>query len=169
MKYLLNEQINKFNSLIDYLINGFTKYNLDEYALLFLAKRTKRFMTFTHVIILHILFRILKTFGGAKNIFDKYILDTNVLVDDAFKQIEDSLNNILSNKMGVNNQDDIDNIISNLKFIKEIITNLAGIALSVLKFQSNIINEKEFREEYRKFKEKFEKDKNNFPVDANLE
>lgn len=162
MKYILNEELKKFNSFIDYLINEFTKYNLDEHALLFLAKRTRRFMTFTHVIILHVLFKILGTFGSAKHLFDKYILDTNELVDDAFKQIEDSLNNILSNKMGMNNQDDIDNILSNLKFIKEIITNLAEIALAVLKYQSNVINEKQFREEYRKFKEKFEKDKNNF-------
>lgn len=162
MKYILNEELKKFNSFIDYLINEFTKYNLDEHALLFLAKRTRRFMTFTHVIILHVLFKILGTFNSAKHLFDKYILDTNELVDDAFKQIEDSLNNILSNKMGMNNQDDIDNILSNLKFIKEIITNLAEIALAVLKYQSNVINEKQFREEYRKFKEKFEKDKNNF-------
>ena len=169
MKYLINEELSKFNGTIDYLINAFTKYNLDEHALLFLAKRTKRFMTFTHVIVLHILFRVLKTFSGAKNIFDKYILDTNQMVDDAFKQIEDSLNNILSNKMGISNQDDIDNIISNLKFIKKIITNLTEMALSVLKYQSNVINEDEFREEYRKFKEKFENDKNEFSTEVQHE
>lgn len=166
MKDLINNELGKFNSFIDYLIKGFTKYNLDEHVLLFLAKRTKKFMTFTHVIILNILFRVLETFSGAKNIFDKYILDTNVLVDDAFKQIEDSLHNILTNKMGVSNKEDVDNIVSNLNFVRTLVTHLAEIAINVLKFQSNMINEKEFRDEYRKFKEKFENDKKEFEENA---
>lgn len=161
MKNLSNE-IGRFNSFIDYLIKGFTKYNLDEHALIYLVKRTRKFMTFTHIIILNILFRVLETFGGAKNIFDTYIIDTNELVDDAFKEMEVSLNNILTKKMGVSKQEDIDNIVLNLNFIRSLITNLAEIALSVLKFQSNAINEDEFREEYRKFKEKFDKDKNDY-------
>lgn len=162
---ILKDQLSVFNNLIDYLIKGFTKYNLDEFALIFLAKRTKGLMTFTHIAILNTLFKILKTFGGVKNIFDKYIFDTNEIIDNIFKQIENSLNNILSQKAGIDNQEDIDNIVSNLKFVKKIILNLAQIAVSVLKYQSNVINEDEFKEEYRKFKEQFDKDKKTFEVE----
>ena len=145
---LFKEQLEKFNGFIDYLINGFTKYNLDEHTLIFLAKRTKKFMSFTHIVILHFIFKILGTFSSAKNIFDKYILDTNEIIDNIFKQMEISLNNILTQKVGMDNQDDVDNIVLNLKFLRKIIT--------------NTINEQEFKEEYRKFKEKFEKDKTSF-------
>lgn len=162
---LINKQLIRFDNLIDFLIKGFTKYNLDEHTIIFLAKRTKIFMTFTNRVILNILFKILKRFTGAKNLFDKYIIDTNLIVENIFRQIEISLNNILTNKVGINDQEEVDNIISNLNFLKNIIMNLGEMALSVLKYQSNAINEKEFKEEYRKFKEKFEKDKKTFEYD----
>lgn len=161
---LFKEQLEKFNGFIDYLINGFTKYNLDEHTLIFLAKRTKKFMSFTHIVILHFIFKILGTFSVAKNIFDKYILDTNEIIENIFKQMEISLNNILTQKVGMDNQDDVDNIVLNLKFLRKIITNLGEMAISVLKYQSNTITEQEFKEEYRKFKEKFEKDKKSFVI-----
>ena len=99
-----------------------------------------------------------------KNIFDKYILDTNEIIENIFKQMEISLNNILTQKVGMDNQDDVDNIVLNLKFLRKIITNLGEMAISVLKYQSNTITEQEFKEEYRKFKEKFEKDKKSFVI-----
>jgi hypothetical protein len=164
-KMLIKDQLGKFNDLIDSLIKGFTKYNLDEHTLIFLAKKTKRFMSFTHMAILNILFRILGTFIGAKDLFDKYIMDTNEIMDNIFKQMENSLNDILTQKVGINDQEEIDGIVLNLKFMKKIITNLGEMAISVLKFQSNTINEDEFREEYRKFKDKFDKDKQTFEDD----
>jgi hypothetical protein len=115
--------------------------------------------------ILNILFRILGTFIGAKDLFDKYIMDTNEIMDNIFKQMENSLNDILTQKVGINDQEEIDGIVLNLKFMKKIITNLGEMAISVLKFQSNTINEDEFREEYRKFKDKFDKDKQTFEDD----
>lgn len=159
---LIDKELIKFNNLIDFLIKGFTKNNLDEHTIVFLANITKRFMTFTHIAVLKIVFKILKRFTGAKNLFDKYILDTNIIVDNVFKQIEMSLNNILTNKVGIDNQEEVDNIILNLNFIKKIITNLGDIAISVLKYQSNTIDEEEFKKEYRKFKYKFETDKQTF-------
>ena len=159
---LISKQLIKFNSLVDFLIKGFTKYDLDEHTIVFLAKLTKKFMKFTHLTVLNILFKILTRFAGAKNLFDKYILDTNLIVDNVFRQIEISLNNILTNKVGIDNQEEVDNIISNLNFIKKIITNLAEMAISVLKYQSNTIDEDEFKKEYRQFKDRFETDKKTF-------
>lgn len=164
-KNLIKERLKEFNDLIDSLIKGFTKYNMDEHALIFLAKKTKKFMTFTQRIILNILFKILGTFGGAKNIFDKYIIDTNEIIENIFKQMEISLNNILTQKVGIDNQEDVDSIVFNLKFIRKIITNLGEMAISLLKYQSSSISEDEFRQEYRKFKDKFDQDKEKFESD----
>lgn len=160
-RYIVSE-IKKFNRLVDKLIGYFSINNLDEDAIVILAKITRHFMTFTHVLVLNILFKVLDKFSNAKYNFDTYILDTNKMTDEIYKKMEDSLNNLLSNKSDKNKENDKTEIIKDLNFLKTLINHLASMILSILKFEAKNIDDDDLKEDYQQFKVNMEKDKDEF-------
>ncbi|RAP44556.1 MAG: hypothetical protein BZ135_07915 [Methanosphaera sp. rholeuAM6] len=152
----------KFNKYADFLIKAFTKNNLDEHSIILLAKLTKRFMSFTHKTILQIIFKILEKSSDVKYNFDENVLDTNIMIDNIFEAINNSLNNLLKNNLSKNQEGEVKDIVTDLEFVKKLVGNLIEMALSVLKFESDIIREDEFKDNYKKFKTNMENNKNEF-------
>lgn len=150
--YKINYQLDKFNRTIDGLIKAFSRNNLDETSILFLAKRTRNLMSFTHMFWLHIIFRIFDKVGDMKYKFDEEVIDTNKIVDIIFEEINRSLENLISRKVDKDKQDDIDNIINNLFIFKDLFSYIGDILISILKFQSHNMSEDQFRLKYKDFK-----------------
>lgn len=148
-----------FNDLINNLISSFTKYNLDEDSIILLAKMTKHLMTFTQKILLQLLFKFFKKVSFLRNMISEDIIDIDAMVDAIFEEINIKLNEILAEKQYENKQHNIDEIIEYLTFLKDLINTLSNLFISVLKFDAEVIEEDEFREEYRKFKKDISKDK----------
>lgn len=148
----IKNSIKIFNKLINDLISAFTKYNLDEQALVILAKRTKYLMSFTHKTLLKLMFKFFKTINVIeKEIIVDYI-DVDEMIDSLFEQISISLNNLLNKENDKSKQDDIEDLVEYLKFLKDIINTLSNLFLSVLKFEADITEEDDLREDYRTFK-----------------
>lgn len=76
--------------------------------------------------------------------------------------MNDSLNEILDEKADSNQKENIDKIISSLKFLKKLMEDISAIVISILKFESENIDEEEFRKKYRNFKLNIDDDKNIF-------
>lgn len=141
-----------FNKLTNNLINALTKYDLDEHSLIFITKRTKNLMSFTQKILLKITYQFLKTTHTLGSKITDDMIDINKIIDIIFDQITRSLINIETRKVDENKQQDIDDIVNNLLFLKNIVDSLSEMILYVIKFHADIINEEEFREDYRRFK-----------------
>ncbi len=154
--------VNRTNNLINYLIKGFTKNNLDEHSLIFLAKNTKRFMTTTQKAYLFVIFKLLDKLTFLNDKLFKDFIDVEAMISNIFETINTTLNDLLSQKIDKKRQEDIDIIVDNLLFVQKILLDIGDMAISILKFQTNIIDEKEFRNRYKNFKISLENEKNVF-------
>ena len=140
-----------FNDKIDYIINAFTKYNLDEHAVIFLVKKTTIFLSFTQRIVIKILLKILNS--GSHIVYKKINLtDIDEMTNVLFEKLSISLTELLNPKSTEKQLEHMDDIINNLTILKNIITTLGIFALSVIEFQADLIKEKEFWEKYRDFR-----------------
>ncbi len=157
---IIKFKIRIFNNLINSLLQGFTKHDLDEKSIIFLAKRTKHLLSFTQKTLIKLLFQFFKSVTYLNDKIIKDFFDINQMIDNIFKQINESLNNLLIQKFDENRQEDIDDIITNLTFLQKIINALSSLFLSVIKFQSDIIKEEEFKNDYQEFKETININKN---------
>ena len=154
--------VNRTNNLINYLIKGFTKNNLDEHSLIFLAKNTKRFMTTTQKAYLFVIFKLLDKLTFLNDKLFKDFIDVEAMISNIFETINTTLNDLLSQKIDKKRQEYIDIIVDNLLFVQKILLDIGDMAISILKFQTNIIDEKEFRNRYKNFKISLENEKNVF-------
>ena len=154
--------VNRTNNLINYLIKGFTKNNLDEHSLIFLAKNTKRFMTTTQKAYLFVIFKLLDKLTFLNDKLFKDFIDVEAMISNIFETINTTLNDLLSQKIDKKRQEDIDIIVDNLLFVQKILLDIGDMAISILKFQTNISDEKEFRNRYKNFKISLENEKNVF-------
>ena len=158
----------EFNYRINNLIKSFTRSNLDEDSLIFLSKRTKHLLSFTHRILLKILF---KFFGGlniVKYKVNEDIIDIDKMVEIIIEQINQSLDDLVSQKVDEKRREDIDVVVDYLILLKNIINKLSNLFISVLKFQSGVINEDEFRKRYRTFKYNVVDDKTDLENKLNI-
>lgn len=158
----LTRLLKRFNYLSDKLINDFQRYDLDEDSFVFLAGKTRNFMSFTHKILLKVLFIFLNKFSSVKYKFNEEIIDIDKMFSIIFESMNDSLNEILDEKADRNQKENIDKIISSLKFLKKLMEDISAIVISILKFESENIDEEEFRKKYRNFKLNIDDDKNIF-------
>ncbi len=148
----LKNLFNMFNYLSSNLIKAFTRNNLDEHSLLFLSKRTKHLLSFTHKVLIRLVFKFFRSAGKIKDFVDEDIVDTNQMIEVITLQINQSLDDLISQKVDEKRQRDIDDIVENLTFLKDIINSLSNFFLSIVKVQSDIIDDDEFIRDYRKFK-----------------
>ena len=89
----------EFDYRINNLIKSFTRNNMDEDSLIFLSKRTKHLLSFTHKILLKILF---KFFGGltlVKTTINEDIIDIDKMVAIIIEQINQSLDDMITQKV----------------------------------------------------------------------
>lgn len=141
-----------FNDLINNIITEFTKYNLDENTLILLVKMTNHLMTFTQKVLIKLLFKFFQSINVIGKSLDIDLADIDEMIDVLFDELSKSLNNLLNSEHDINKQEYIQEIVENLKFLKDIINSLSNLFLSIIKFQTDLITEEQFREDYRKFK-----------------
>lgn len=158
----LTRLLKRFNYLIDKLINDFQRYDMDEASIVFLAGKTRNFMSFTHKIVLKVLFVFLNKFSSAKYKFNEEIIDIDKMFSIIFESMNNSLNEILDEKGDENKKENIEKIVSSLTLLKKLMADIADIVLSILKFQSDNIDENEFKNKYREFKLNIKDDENIF-------
>ncbi|RAP52425.1 MAG: hypothetical protein BZ138_03130 [Methanosphaera sp. rholeuAM270] len=175
--------INRFNNVIDSLIDDFKKYNLDEEAIIFITKKTRNFVGFTNLALLNVIFKVLEDVD-LRYTFDDEIKLLDEIIDNIFDNINESLDVILPDEDEEEHghshghshdhnhehhhidvdavQGDITNIRENLIFLKKIVLDLGQMVISVLKFQSKNIKEDQFREDYCDFKSNIKEYKQEF-------
>lgn len=141
-----------FDELITNLINSFMKYNLDETTIIVLAKMTKHLMSFTQKILIKLLFKFFNSLGFLDNKFTEDLIDVDAMINMISEQISESLKIIQKDDDELKQKKNMEDIVKYLTFLKDVINTLSNLFLSVLKFQTEIISEDEFREEYRKFR-----------------
>ncbi|RAP49099.1 MAG: hypothetical protein BZ133_08515 [Methanosphaera sp. SHI613] len=149
----------EFNYRANNLINSFTRNNMDEQSLIFLSKRTKHLLSFTHRILLKMLF---KSFDGLSFLKDKInedFIDIDKMVEIIIEQINLNLDDMINQNVDEKRKEDIDVIVDYLTILKNIINKLSSLFISGLKFQADVIDEDTFRKEYRKFKYDIQEDK----------
>ena len=78
---------------------------------------------------------------------------------ELIKQINQDFNKAKKRNFSKKQQRDIDDMLLSLKFLRSLTDTLKNIILSILKYQSDIINEKEFREKYQDFKKDLRNDR----------
>ena len=171
--------IDRFNNLIDSLINDFKEFKLDEEGILFLSKKTQNFIDTAELTLLNIIFKIFEKIDDVKYNFDDDIKISKGIIKKIFEDMNNSLNNILEHDhdehhdhghehghhdhkhhMDIDIKDvqkDIDNINEKLVFLKNLVDDISKILLLSLQYQNNSIDESEFSAEYSSFKEKMKK------------
>lgn len=158
----------EFNYRINNLIKSFTRKNLDEDSLIFLSKRTKHLLSFTHRILLKILFKFFGGLNFVKSTINEDIIDIDKMVEIIIEQINQSLDDMVSQKVDEKRKEDINIVVDYLILLKNIINKLSTLFLSVLKFQSDVISEDEFRKGYRTFKYDIAEDKTDLENKLNI-
>jgi len=180
---LINSMFNRFNNLIDSLIEDFNQYNFDEETVVFLAEKTKNFIGFSKFALFNVIFGALKTLNNLKDDFHVDVTSIENILNKLFENINESLDNILPedeeeeplgchchghnhehhHHVDVENiQDDIEKIKANLVMIKKLIDDIAVIVISSLKYQANEINDEIFKKEIDNFKSNFNDFKKDF-------
>ena len=158
----------EFNYMADNLIKSFTRTNLDEDSLVFLSKRTKYLLSFTHLILLKVLFKFFEGLNLVKFKINEDMLDIDKIMEIIIEQVNISLDDMISQKVDEKRKEDIDFIVDYLMILKSIINKLSVLFISVLKFQSDIISEVEFRKAYRTFKYDIIEDKTDLENKLNI-
>lgn len=149
----------EFNYMVDNLIKSFKRTNLDEDSLVFLSKRTKYLLSFTHVILLNILFKFFDGLNLVKFKINEDIVDIDKIIEIIVEQVNLSLDDLISHNVDEKRKEEIDVIVDYLMILKSIINKLSNLFISVLKFQADTISEDEFRKVYRTFKYDIVEDK----------
>lgn len=149
----------EFNYMINNLIKSFTRTNLDEDSLVFLSKRTKHLLSFTHKILLKIIFKFFDELNFVKDKISEDMIDIDKMVEIIIEQISLSLDDMISQNVDEKRKEDIDSVVDYLMILKNIIDKLSKFVLSVLKFQADVESEDEFRKDYRTFKYDIGEDK----------
>lgn len=149
----------EFNYMVDNLIKSFERTNLDEDSLVFLSKRTKYLLSFTHVILLNILFKFFDGLNLVKFKINEDIVDIDKIIEIIVEQVNLSLDDLISHNVDEKRKEEIDVIVDYLMILKSIINKLSNLFISVLKFQADTISEDEFRKVYRTFKYDIVEDK----------
>ncbi len=177
----LTPLLTRFNNLVDSLIKDFKDYKLDEETVIFLAKKTRNFISFTEAALLDVIFKVLENMGDVKYVFDDEIKIVQSIIEKIFAKINESLDTILEHDhdeteehvhehdhehehhIDIENvQKDIDKIIDYLTFLKKVLDDVGKIVISLLKYKNKDISEDDFDKEYNIFKEKIDNYKNEF-------
>lgn len=163
---MITPLIGKFDDLINSLIDDFKEFNFDENALVFIAKKTRNFITFNELTLSNILFSILEKIDDTEYSFDDEISKSKDIINSIYDNINASLDKILEHDeeehehehhhhhIDVDSlQDDVKDIVSNLELLKEFFSRICDITVSVVKYQTNGISEDAFKDKYDDFKE----------------
>lgn len=174
--------LNRFNDLVDSLINDFKEYNLDEDTLVMISKKTRNFITFTELALINVNFTILETINDIKYNFNDEINQSKEMVENIFKQMNESLDKILEHEdeeeehnhghdhghehhhhVDIDDvQDDINIITECLIFLKKLLGEIGNMVISVVRYQTDEISEEQFNTLYNEFKENISKYKDEF-------
>ena len=150
---------NNYTKIIDSLIYEIENRGIDEDAFVLLTELSNFYMKFSHRIVLKILFAILnQAETSIKEIYND-IPDLEYMRKELIKQINQDFNKAKKRNFSKKQQRDIDDILLSLKFLRSLTDTLKNIILSILKYQSDIINEKEFRAKYQDFKKDLRNDR----------
>lgn len=165
--------LNKFNDMIDSLLDDYSQFRDDEQTLAFLAKRTRNFISSTNLALNNIVFTLIEKMNNEDYDISDEIQASKQMINHIFEQMTESVNHILEHENdeeeeehvhdhnhehhvhvdveGV--QDDIDKLQKYLKILKKIFISLISIIISFIKYQTNETEEKDFIEDYANFKE----------------
>lgn len=173
--------INRFNNLVDSLIEDFKEYNLDEETLIFLAEKTRNFIGFSELALFNVIFGVLENLNDVKYKFDEEVQESQKIIKKIFENMNKSLDTILAHEdeeeeehfhdhnhehhhhVDVDEvQDDVNNIVDCLAILKKFIGGICDITILTLKYHADEIKEEVFKKEYEKFKKNIAEFKNEF-------
>lgn len=174
---MINQLITKFNDVVDSLIKDFNEFNLDEDTLVDIAKKTRNFIIFNELTLSNIMFAVLEKINVAKYNFDYEITQVKEMIRQLFERLNKDIDHILEHDDEEEHahghdhshthhhvhvdidevQDDIQEIIKCLEFLKKVFADLFDIVLASLKYQVGTLEDEEYTIEYNKFKENVKK------------
>lgn len=169
---MINQLINKFNDVIDSLINDFKEFNQNEDILAEISKKTRNFVSFTELSLSNVMFAVLAKLKENDYGLDEEITQLKEMIGQIFEKINKALDHILEHDdedehahghdhshhhhvhIDIDEvQEDIQEIIIALQFLKKIFKEIFIIVLSSLKYEVGSIEESIYQMEYNKFRE----------------
>lgn len=169
---MINQLINKFNDVIDSLINDFKEFNQNEDILAEISKKTRNFVSFTELSLSNVMFAVLTKLKENDYGLDEEITQLKEMIGQIFEKINKALDHILEHDdedehahghdhshhhhvhIDIDEvQEDIQEIIIALQFLKKIFKEIFIIVLSSLKYEVGSIEESIYQMEYNKFRE----------------
>lgn len=177
---MITSLLKEFDDMIDSLLNDFKKFNADEDALAFIAKRTRSFIASTDLALNNIIFKVLEKMEDDKFDFNKQINESKAIVKVIFEKINQWIDHILEHEQEEEEhihghdhhhhhihidldevQDDINSISDYLQQLKLLFNSIIEMLISSARYHNNDISDDDYQKANQRFKQEITDISNN--------
>ncbi|MDD6285169.1 MAG: hypothetical protein PUA60_00490 [Methanobacteriaceae archaeon] len=155
----VNELLNKFNKIIDRIIEGIKEGNLDEQKFNKLHVAINEFIKFSKDITFPIIFSFVNSNDYIRDKLSNDFSEIKFMVLKLLDKLLESMDNIKDNTHGTYN---LTILLEYLEFISVIMNNFAYIIYDTIKYSQGQVTEEDYQKHYDEFKINLKENKKNF-------
>lgn len=155
----VNELLNKFNKIIDRIIEGIKEGNLDEQKFNKLHVAIKEFIKFSKDITFPIIFSFVNSNDYIRDKLSNDFSEIKFMVLKLLDKLLESMDNIKDNTHGTY---DLTILLEYLEFISVIMNNFSYIIYDTIKYSQGQVTEEDYLKHYDEFKINLKENKKNF-------